>query len=168
MNFFLNLWKYFLDLNTVYVMELISFHGKIEWARKTMCFAKSRAWATFSNLFYSWVFTSAKSPSPPRFTQPLLTAIHDFCSTYVLPAVPPGILQKAFFKTSGEQGEKISNEFGNWHSYQRLFFLVEIRFGLCFWETSHFKKKKKQNLKNSASYLTRRIAKFKNYLVWFP
>ena len=88
------------------------------------------------------MFTSVKYPSPPRFTQPLLTAIHDFCSTHVLPAVPPGILQKAFFKASGEQGEKISNEFGKWHSYQRLFFLVEIRFGLCFWETSHFLKNK--------------------------
>ena len=48
------------------------------------------------------------------------------------------------------------------------FSLQKLGLGFVSEKQAIKKKKTKQNLKNSASYLTRRIAKFKNYLVWFP
>lgn len=122
-----------------------------------MCSVKFRALATFSNLCWFWGFTSVKYQSP--------LDLHNYCwwprmnsiLTHILAAVPPGICKKCFFlKTPGEQkGEKTGNEFGNWHlCLSWVFFLVEFKFGLCFWETSFFFLKQ-----NSAFYLTKKITK---------
>lgn len=59
--------------------------------------------------------------------------------THVSLAVPPDLLQRAFPKNAEEQeGEKIDNKFGKWHSYLRFFSLIEFSFGLCFRETNFF------------------------------
>lgn len=84
---FKSIWKYFSDLNTIYVIELRSFHSNIEWAGKKPCVLQNLEpgplLATCFNLKCSHLSSTRLPPD-----------LHNHCWLPYMTSVPPMFYQQ--------------------------------------------------------------------------
>lgn len=149
--------KYSSDLNIICVIEFTSFYGNIVWVWVKSCVLQNLWPGSLLATNFENSHLSGTSVSP-RFTQLLLTAMYEFFSQpCFFSSSSWHNTSRVFFKIPREQEkEKIGNEFGNWCTYLRCFFppcRIEV------WDL--FLRNKAFLKQNSASYLTRRITKFR-------